>query len=260
LARFDKLEFDDPGDDASAPELQEEHVEKDEHYWANLADSHRKNGNYENALRFYSRSLEIQKRLIDAWVGQVQMLVLLGEYAQASMWAKKALEFFPSHGDLLAGRAQAEGRQGNQGEALSLSDSALGQRGETAYQWQVRGELMVMTKQKTDGHCFDKAQIVCSDDIVPLESGLIYIHHRVFVKAQMRLNTALEKNPDSYYAWYLTGICQQKTGMADAATRSFERCRELCPNHHDAGLRLAELNDGSWSIGRTLRRLVRRNR
>jgi tetratricopeptide (TPR) repeat protein len=176
------------------------------------------------------------------------------------MWAKKALEFFPSHGDLLAGRAQAEGRQGNQGEALSLSDSALGQRGETAYQWQVRGELMVMTKQKTDGHCFDKAQIVSSDDIVPLESGLIYIHHRAFVKAQMRLNTALEKNPDSYYAWYLTGICQQKTGMADAATRSFERCRELCPNHHDARLRLAELNDGSWSIGRTLRRLVRRDR
>lgn len=256
MARFDKLEFDD-GDDAESPQLQEPQLEKDEHYWAGLASSHRCNGNYENALRFYSRSLEIEKRLIDAWVGQVQMLVLLGEYRQASMWAQKALELFPNHGDLLAGRAQAECRQGNQSEAFSLSDGALSQRGETAYQWQVRGELMVAGKQKTDVHCFDKAQIACSDHIVPLESGLIYIYHRIFVKAQTRLNAALEKKPDSYYAWYLIGVCQQKTGRDEAALRSFERCRELCPNHHDARLRIAEIGDG-WRLGRRLRRMMQR--
>jgi tetratricopeptide (TPR) repeat protein len=260
VARFDKLEFDDFDDDARSPDVREEKVEKDEYYWAGLADSNRRNGNHENALRFYSRALEIDKSLMDAWVGQVQMLVLLGEYPQASMWGRKALELFPSHGDLLAGRAQAESRLGNHREAVSLSDGALSQRGETPYQWQVRGELMLVMKQKTDRHCFDKAQVLSRDPIVPLESGLIYLHHRAFVKAQRRVQTALEKEPESYYAWYLLGVCQQHSGLIEAATRSFERCRELCPNHHEAGMKLAELRHGSWSIGRKLRRMIRRDK
>jgi tetratricopeptide (TPR) repeat protein len=259
VARFDKLEFDDLGDDSDQQPLQEEVVsEKDEHYWSKLADTHRREGNYENALRFYSRALEIEKSMVDLWVGQVQMLVLLSEYAQASMWANKAMELFPSHGDLLASRAQAVCRQGNQKQATSLSDSALTGRGETAYQWQVRGELMVVTKQKSDRHCFDKAQIISSDSLVPLESGLIYMHHRQYVKAQQRLQVALEKKPDSHYAWYLMGVCQRKLGLADTATRSLQRCMELCPNHQDARAELAKLRDGQSGIGRVLRRIIRR--
>ena len=259
LPRFDKLEFDDPDDGSAFQQPDEQRVEKDEHHWAALADTHRREGNYENALRFYSRALEIDKSLIDAWTGQVQMLVLLGEYPQAAMWAQKALELFPSHGDLMAGRSQAECRRGNLREAVSLSDGALSQRGETSYQWQVRGELMLVMKQKTDRHCFDKAQVLSRDYLVPLESGLIYLHHRSFVKAQQRLQMALERQPDSHYAWYLVGRCQFEAGLAEAATRSFERCIELCPNHHDAGVALARLRGGSSSIGRVFKRLIRRN-
>lgn len=259
MARFDKLEFDEPEDDTQV-ESAEQKVHKDEHYWAKLADTHRRDGNYENALRFYSRALEIDKSLIEGWVGQVQMLVLLKEYPQASMWAKKALELFPNHGDLLAGRAQSECRQGNQGDAVSLSDGALNQHGETAYQWQVRGELMLVMKQKTDRHCFDKAQVLSRDHIVPLESGLIYMHHRIFMKAQQRLQAALDREIDSHYAWYLMGVCQNESGLPDKARQSFERCMELCPNHHEAGEQLAKLRDGSSLIGNVFKRIIRRNR
>ncbi|MFN2167503.1 MAG: hypothetical protein ACK2U9_14715, partial [Anaerolineae bacterium] len=70
----------------------------------------------------------------------------------------------------------------------ALIDGALRLRGESAYQWQVRGELMVALKQKTDRHCFDKAQIACSDYLVPLETALIYVHYREYAKAQQRVN------------------------------------------------------------------------
>lgn len=260
MPRFDKLEFDDFDDSPMPADQGQQRAIKDEHHWTGLAETNRRNGHYENSLRFYSRALEENKALIDAWVGQVQMLILLNEYPQASMWAKKALEFFPSHGDLLAGRAQAESRLGNHREAVSLSDSALQQRGETAYQWQVRGELMLVMKQKTDRHCFDKAQVLSRDHLVPLESGLIYMHHRAHVKAQQRVQAALEKEPESYYGWYLLGVCQHHSGLDQAAIKSFERCRELCPNHHEAGLRIAELQQGSWSIGRSFRRMIRRSR
>lgn len=261
MARFDKLEFDEPEDDSpvDGPEEAQPQVDKDEHYWAKLADTHRRDGNYENALRFYSRALEIDKSLIEGWSGQVQMLVQLREYPQASMWANKALELFPNHGELLAARAQAECRMGNQKSAVSLSDSALNQRGETSYQWQVRGELMIVMKQKTDRHCFDKAQVLSRDFLVPLESGLIYMHHRIFMKAQQRLQAALDRQLDSHYAWYLMGICQQESGLDEKARQSFERCMELCPNHHEAGEKLMKLRGGSSAIGRVFKRLTRRH-
>ncbi len=52
-------------------------------------------------------------RSLSGWLGQVQMLVLLGEYPEAELWAKKSLELFNRHGDLMAGRAQALGRIGD---------------------------------------------------------------------------------------------------------------------------------------------------
>ncbi len=262
MTRFGKLEFDE-SEDADRPQTSgqssAERVDKDEHYWFNLADSNRRNGQYENALRFFSRSLELNKTLVEAWTGQVQMLIQLGEYPQASLWSQKALELFPNHGELLAGRAQAECRLGNQRDAVGLSDRAMSQRGDTAYQWQVRGELMVVMKQRTDRHCFDKAQVLSRDFIVPLETGMIYMHYRHYAKAQQRIQMAIEKQPESAHAWYLLGICQQQSGFSDTAIRSFERCRELHPNHHEAGVKLAELRDSSWSIGRIFRRLIKRS-
>ena len=134
MARFDKLEFDDAEDTAtghSTPELA--NVEKDERYWLEMAETQRRIGNHENALRFYSRSLEFDKSLIIAWVGQVQMLILLGEYPQACTWSKKALELFPNNPDLLAAQSQAECRVGDFKKSNALIDGALQQRGESAY-------------------------------------------------------------------------------------------------------------------------------
>ena len=190
--RFDKLEFERPEERPTGQEA-ELRVDKDEKYWMHMAEDNRRGGNYETALRFYSRTLEVDKALVPAWVGQVQMLVQLGEYPQASLWSQKALELFPSHGDLMAGQAQAECRMGNVKKAYALSDGALRQRGESAYRWQVRGELIVVGKERTDRHCFDKAQLADSDWLVPLESALIYVFYKVFSKASSVPKPPLKK-------------------------------------------------------------------
>ena len=65
-------------------------------------DDHRRRGLYENSLRFYSRALELDRSLIGGWVGQVQMLILLGEYPEAELWSRKALELFKGQSDLMA--------------------------------------------------------------------------------------------------------------------------------------------------------------
>ena len=70
------------------------------------ADLSRRAGQYENALTFYSRALELDRSVVGGWVGQVQMLVQLGEYPEADLWGRKALELFPNNGEAMAGRAK----------------------------------------------------------------------------------------------------------------------------------------------------------
>jgi tetratricopeptide (TPR) repeat protein len=255
--RFDKLEFDRQPQKPSGekPDLR---IEKDEKYWAKLADDNRRTGSYETALRFYSRALEIDKTLVAAWVGQVQMLVQLGEYPQAALWSQKALELFPSNGDLMAGQAQAECRLGNVKGAHTLSDGSLRQRGESAYRWQVRGELMLSGRQRTDRHCFDKAQVTDGDWLVPLETAVIYCYYKGYGMAQQRAAMAVEKASDAYYAWYVLGMCQSEMGFDTSARVSFQRCLELCPRHADALSRVAELERPRWPLSGLLGRLMRR--
>lgn len=250
MARFDKLEFDAESNRRATPATEDP---KDERYWARSADQDRRAGNYENALRLYSRTLQENKLVIPAWVGQVQMLIQLGEYPQARQWSQKALELFPNNPELLAAQAQAECRLGRQQQAFTLSDAALQLRGESAYRWQVRGEIVIAGRQRTDRVCFDRAQVADSDWLVPLESALIYLHYRSPAKAQQRAQQAAHKQPSSPYSWYVLGVCEAELGMVQQAQDNFRRCLELCPGHYEAGQRLAMLRSGSWSWRRIFR-------
>jgi hypothetical protein len=131
----------------------------------------------------------------------------------------------------------------------------LRQRGESAYRWQARGELMIAGKETTDRHCFDKAQIADPDWLVPLETALIYCHYKAFSRAQLRAQQAVEKATDSPYAWYVLGLCQVRVGFDSSARTSFQRCLELSPQHADASSRLAELEQVSTPLLRIFRRL-----
>ncbi len=256
--RFDKLEFEDHPRRKRSAEAKSSQ-EKDESHWLDRADHERRTGAYENALRYYSRALEIDKSLVAGWVGQVQMLVHLREYPQAELWSGKAYEFFPSHGDLMAGQAQARCRMGDLAKAHALCDGALRQRGQSAFRWLVRGELMVANKQDMERHCFDKAQGVDSDWLIPLEASLIYLFYRLPAKALQRAKLAVEKAPDAYYAWYTQGVSQLQLGFDSAVRTSFGRCLELCPRHADAHSRLAELRQSQWPLLGTIRRILRRS-
>ncbi len=220
-----------------------------------LAVEQRRCGNYENALRLYSRALEDDKSLVTGWLGQVQMLIMLDESVEAELWSRKALELFPGNGDLLAGRAQAFRRMGDKGQALLLSDGALKSAGQSAYRWMVRGELMIVIGQETHLHCFDKAVQIDQDWLVPLEIALIYRDLGAPSRALGRIRRTVELAPDRYYAWFVQGQVERDLGLEAAAIKSWRHCLELCHGHVDAERELAQLEAGGWSVGRVWRRL-----
>jgi tetratricopeptide (TPR) repeat protein len=256
MARFHNLEL-DPEPDGGDPKARRDPEASDEQHWLRQADENRRQGHYDNALRFYSRALEMDKSLVRGWLGQVQMLVALEESVEAELWARKALELFRNHGDLLAARAQALVRTGNRSEAGTLCDGAIKQEGQSAYRWMVRGEVLVAGRQDLDRHCFDKAMMIDKDWLVPLEIAGIYTFYKLPSKAVARLRQAAELAPEQPYVWYCKGRCELELGLEASARKSFGRCLELVPNHADASRILAELDARGWSIKHALGRLLK---
>lgn len=253
MARFDKLEFDHQAQtDSSQSAIPRE--ETDATTWAGRADESRRRGYYESALQFYSRALEDDKTYITGWVGQVQMLVMLDEYPEAEVWSRKAIELFPSEGDLLASRAQALVRLSRKKEAFASVDAAINQRGQSSYRWSVRGELLLADRQKTDRHCFDKALQVDDDWLAPVEIARIYLHYGQPSNALSRARVAVERDASAPYAWYVQGVCQSELGLTLPARRSFEACIDLSPGFQDVEQRLhaVEHNGSLWKRVRRL--------
>jgi tetratricopeptide (TPR) repeat protein len=257
MPRFDRLELDPFSGEPERPERRGDAV-RDEQHWLQKADAERRNGLYENALRMYSRSLEVDKSQVIGWVGQVQMLIALGEHPEAELWARKALELFKNHGDLLAGRAQALFRMRDRAGAVASCDAAMSQAGQSAYRWIVRGEVVAGDADR-ERYCFDKAVQLDVDWLVPLEIAQVYMFHRRPTKALSRARQAVEKGADQPYPWYFQGICECELNLIDAAKRSFRRCLEIVPNHSEAQRALAELKESGWSLGRAIKNLFRRS-
>jgi len=253
MPRFDRLELEPSASPISPPQANGNDLARDEHHWLRMADAERRQGNYENALRFYSRSLESDKSLVAGWLGQIQMLVFLGEYPEADLWASKALELFKNQPDLLAARAQAVCRKGDFSQARSICDLAFAQPGQSAYRWSVRGELMAATRQDMDRYCFDKAVQVDSDWLVPLEAGAIFRYYRQPSKALVYTRKAIAQQPENAHLWFQQARCETELNLYDSACRSLRRCLELEPHHTEAATMLANLDVKGGRLARIFR-------
>lgn len=257
MRRFDHLEF----EESQEPEhsrlenlQQAREADHDQHYWIKAAVDERRNGLHESALRNYSRALELDKSLVAGWAGQVQMLIALGEYPEAELWSRKALELFKDNPDLLAARSQALCRSGDLKNAQASCDAAIRQQGMFSYPWVVRGEMMLARKEDIDNYCFDKATQIDGDWLVLLEIGEIYLHYGRATKALQRTRTAVERAPDHAFCWYRQGTCELALGLTTAAEKSFLHCLELAPKHEAARESLKELEKTRPMVRRFLRR------
>src|SRR6185295_2701917 len=204
MKRFEGLEFDheEPQLQIAGAQQQSRSLDHDERYWLSQAGDERRSGRFETALRYYSRALEMDKSLVTGWIGQVQMLIALGEHPEADLWARKALEMFKNNADLLAARGQALCRTGDLKNAQASCDAAIGQQGLASYPWVARGELMLARKENIDGYCFDKAVQLDPDWLVALEIGAIYSYYHRNTKALEWIHRCVEKAPSQAYCWY----------------------------------------------------------
>src|SRR5512133_1209836 len=125
MSRFGNLEL---GDESEDLPFQTGALVKDEAFYVGEGRSAFENGDFERGLRYYAKVLEFNPQNPVAWTGQVRMLIELGEFAEAKVWADKALERFPHEAELLAAKAVALGRLGDLDGALAFSAAAMQER------------------------------------------------------------------------------------------------------------------------------------
>ncbi len=255
--RFSNLEFDDQRREEAKASEQADFRTRDA--WAVLHQAQRANheGQFETALRLYTRALTEDRRLIRAWVGQVQMLVALGEFHEARLWSDKAMEIFRNNGELLAAKAQACIRLKDRKAALVCSDGSLQSPGSSPWRWEVRGEVLLGRHERRYEECFRKALAEPGADWFDrVVIARILGFHRRLAQALQYLQEALELAPTQACTWNELGGCQRDLGLTDQARTSFERCLELQPNCLPAIESLHKL--ANFSVRDHLRQAVRR--
>jgi tetratricopeptide (TPR) repeat protein len=243
MSRFGNLEL--GGQEEHGPREQTP-LAKDEAYYLAQATSAFENGEFEQALRLYSKVLEYNPQNAGAWTAQVRMLIELGEYREAKLWADKALERFPTGSELLAAKAVALARGGDLQAAMAFSDASIEGRGDTPYVWLARGDVMLAHKERRADYCFEKAMLLAPKDwFIAFLAARIRFYYEQFVLAMNLLQQAIEWNAGHFLLWLELGRCQHAVGLLKAAESSFNQARYTNPDCQEATRALMNLSRAS---------------
>lgn len=250
MGRFSKLELDDNNStvvkeilDKDAP-IEEEY---NQDYYIQQANEYYRKGNFEEALRYYSRALGIDNTLVCAWVGQVRALIDLHAYREAHVWVNKALEIFPSESELLSAKAVVYSKLGQIKQALTISDLAMEQKSPTGYVWLARGIVFLVNRGRNAEFCFNKSiEMSPQDWFIYQLIGLSYMEKKQYSKAQFYFSEATSRNSASPFLWVQMGLCSQNLGFYPRAIKCFQQALEIDPKYKTADKLLTKAKRTRW--------------
>lgn len=264
MGRFSKLETGEVAEPKAAGErgakaadaaLQEETY--DYSYYVERGDEHYFTGRYDQALRQYSRALQVDNSQIYPWVGQIFSLLAMDQVKESDLWVGRAIQLFPEDPTLLSMRALVYSRKGMLNRSIGASDYAMS-RGSSPFAWMARGEILLQAKNRNAGFCFDKAMEEAGRDNwkVAMHIGMVYFRRRMFSTALGYFKQACAEEEDNFSLWYYLGRCYQRLTFDDRAIAAFERALEINPDCREAERALREVKSSNV-LTRFLRRLFR---
>lgn len=228
MDRFSQLEFGEAR--RSGAKARGGEPIRDEQYFYKQGLRYWLAGDFEPALRNYSRALEKNSTFFEGWIGQVLVLIELGEYREAMVWSDKALELFPEHPELLAAKAVTCARDGRKEKALAYSDNSMAKDNVTSRVWLARAEVLLGRKSPIAENCVRKAISIAGNDgpVIHLQAGRVLNKAGNYYGALENLREAVKLLPKSALAWYELGYCQGKLGFSEAAA-AVEQSLKLHP-------------------------------
>jgi tetratricopeptide (TPR) repeat protein len=254
VSRFIHLEFQDANrsrkgtEDSIGTKLGESH---------RLAQEKLREGDFEQALRWYSRAQAENPNDAGAWAGQVQMLLELGDAEQAKRWADQALERFPQNPTLLAAKAFALARLGEFESAMAFSDSSVEEGKENPFVWLSRGAVFAGHYEDRAEHCFTRVlEYAKGDWLWGWLIARVCAYHEQFVRALKYLKVAMASETTAAVVWLEITRCQIALGLGEAAQHSLLQTRQLNPRL--AGLQELTVEVQSLPLHKRMTGFIRR--
>ena len=218
---------------------------------------------YEQALSYYSRTLQYDINIEEAWLGQLRCLIELNELPEAITWSNRALERFPKSAGILSARAVAEERLGRGSSAIGFSDAAFASHGVDAYAWIARGDVLVSTNLVSAKACFEKAiEMSSRDPLIRIWIARAYLIRKQHHLALSNLNQAVRLDPEHFTCWYWIGKCSDALGQTSDARVAYRRALAINPSFLMAQNALQEVeNRGLMSkLVTAIRRVILRQK
>lgn len=198
------------------------------------------NGEYQKALRSYSRAMQVDHSAVEPWMGQVLSLVQMKQYRESAVWALRSLELFPEDPRLISLQGLTLALTGSVQRALSCSDYAISRPTATsAFVWALRGQILSLCNNPNASFCFDKAMELRQKDdwqILTLV-GQFLLAEKKWSRAAEFLKEAVQINPCSAFLWKRLGIAQERLGLTQGAMEAYTAALHL-----DAADKEAEAN------------------
>jgi tetratricopeptide (TPR) repeat protein len=251
MTRFGQLEFDNQKKPRGQVQSQQPSSTgepiRDAQYFSSQALLYWFAGDFELAMRNYSRCVECSTTFLGGWLGQIQMLTELGEYPEAMLWADKALKLFPDHAELLAAKAVAAAYDARMEQAFAYSDRSLERDNVTSYVWLARAQVLLKKKSTIAQTCIGNAVSMAGPNIayIRLQAGRSLSRTGDYWAALEHLQEAVRLAPKSALAWFELGVCQSRLGR-NAAKATLAQCLNIHPDWAEAKTELNKCPGGGF--------------
>ncbi len=199
------------------------------------ADDHFFSGEFEKALRFYSKALQMESTHQYPWLGQISCLIEMNQLNEADLWVQRSLEQFPDDAALLSMRGVVLARRGMTKRALGASDYAM-TRGSSVFAWVARGEVLLLAESRNASLCFEKAlETAGADDWqTPFRIGRLYFRQGLWASALEFFQKSAARRAANFWLWFQLGNCYMRLSVRREAIDALRQSVALNPSYPPA--------------------------
>ncbi len=217
-------------------------------------------GDWKEAVRLYSRALQLDNSQVAPWTGQVLALLFQGQLREADAWAKREMECFPDNPVAVSMHGLVFVLQGMTKRGMGSSDYAMGLGAGDPMTWVARGWMLLEADNKNWKNCFTKALETNPSDEwrIHMLTGFILEQYKKWPQAVERYLEAADQQTGNFYLWHRLGLCYSKLGVARKALEAQQHVLSIDPDFQPAKREVARLS--GFSVFAVFRRLFRRFR